>query len=167
MHPAVEAKVQSLPDQSGIYIFQGAAGEPLYVGKASSLKKRVTAYRKVAHDARLAAMVAEARDLDYLVTDSEAEALLLENNWIKQKKPRFNIRLRDDKTYPYLKLTLKDDWPRLAFTRRIFEDGAEYYGPFLPAGFRRNHFLRLFFAGPRKTGGASNPGAPPVPSRCN
>jgi excinuclease ABC subunit C len=82
-------------------------------------------------------MVAEAVDLEFVVTDSEAEALLLENNWIKRKKPRYNVLLRDDKTYPYLRITLRDEYPRIAFTRRIRDDGAEYFGPFLPGGLAR------------------------------
>ena len=133
-------KVRSLPDSPGIYVFLDEAGKALYVGKAKSLKKRVASYTKPApdlYDARIATMVAEAADLDFVVTDSEAEALLLENTWIKRRKPRYNIRLRDDKTYPYLKLTLQEEYPRLVFTRRIDGDGAEYFGPYLPAGLAR------------------------------
>ncbi len=134
---AVVQRVKSLPDQPGIYIFRDAAGKPLYVGKALSLRKRAANYLSGEFDARLGAMLAEAADLEFVVTDSQAEALLLENNWIKRQKPRYNVRLRDDKTYPYLKLTLQDEYPRLAFTRRIRSDGAEYYGPYLPAGLAR------------------------------
>jgi excinuclease ABC subunit C len=82
-------------------------------------------------------MVDESVDLEFLVTGSEADALAVENAWIKDRQPRYNIRLRDDKTYPYLKLTLRDEYPRLAFTRRIRRDGAEYFGPYLPAGLAR------------------------------
>jgi excinuclease ABC subunit C len=134
---AVVQRVKSLPDQPGIYIFRDAAGKALYVGKALSLRKRAANYLSGEFDARLGAMLAEAADLEFVVTDSQAEALLLENNWIKRQKPRYNVRLRDDKTYPYLKLTLQDEYPRLAFTRRIRNDGAEYYGPYLPAGLAR------------------------------
>ena len=137
MHPDVEAKIRELPEQAGIYLFRDAHKTPLYIGKANSLRKRAAAYLKTPFDARLAAMVQEARDLDYVVTDNEAEALLLENNWIKRHQPRYNIRLKDDKTYPYLELTLKDDYPRLGFTRRIRNNGSEYFGPFLPAGRAR------------------------------
>lgn len=133
----VEERVRALPDQPGIYIFKDAEGRALYVGKAKSLRKRVLNYLSGDLEVRLLVMVAEAAELDFVVTDSEAEALLLENNWIKQKKPRYNIRLRDDKTYPYLKLTVQEPWPRLVFTRRIRNDGAEYFGPFLPAGLAR------------------------------
>ncbi len=137
VNPAVADKIRALPDQPGIYIFRGAGGEPLYVGKAGSLRKRAQSYLKELLDVRLLAMVSEARELDFVVAGSEAGALLLENNWIKREQPRYNIRLRDDKTYPYLKLTLAEPWPRLVFTRRVRDDGAEYYGPFLPAGRAR------------------------------
>ncbi len=137
MRPELELKIGLLPDKSGIYIFRDEEGKPLYVGKAKSLKKRVASYRRRADDLRLATMVAEAVDLETVVTGSEAEALLLENNWIKKHKPRYNVLLRDDKTYPYVKLTMRDGYPRVAFTRRIFNDGADYYGPFLPGGLAR------------------------------
>ncbi|HUP22138.1 MAG TPA: excinuclease ABC subunit UvrC [Thermoanaerobaculia bacterium] len=137
LSPRVLDRIAGLPDQPGIYVFLGAEGEPLYVGKAKSLRKRVAAYPKMSGDARLAAMMEEARELEFLVTASESDALLLENTWIKNRQPRYNIRLRDDKTYPYLKLTLRDEYPRLAFTRRIVDDGAEYYGPYLPGGLAR------------------------------
>ncbi len=134
---AVIDRIRALPDRPGIYVFKSAAGRPLYVGKAKSLRKRAANYLQPPGDPRLVAMLAEAADLECVVTDSEAEALLLENNWIKRKRPRYNVLLRDDKTYPYLKLTLADDYPRIAFTRRIRDDGAEYFGPFLPAGLAR------------------------------
>lgn len=137
MRAALDRKLGELPDQPGIYIFRSEAGEALYVGKAKSLRRRAASYRKPADDPRIALMLHDAADVEFVVTDSEAEALLLENNWIKRRQPRFNIRLRDDKTYPYLKLTLADGHPRLAFTRRIRRDGAEYYGPYLPAGLAR------------------------------
>lgn len=133
----VDAKIRKLPDRPGIYIFVSPEGRPLYVGKAKSLRKRGATYLSDDHEPRLRAMLDEAADLEYVVTDSEAEALLLENNWIKDKRPRFNVLLRDDKTYPYLKLTMRDDYPRIAFTRRLRRDGAEYFGPYLPGGLAR------------------------------
>ncbi len=136
VHSIVEEKIRSLPDRPGIYVFKDARGRALYVGKAKSLRKRGASYLTRGHDPRIEAMLAEARDLDFVLTDSGAEALLLENNWIKTKRPRYNILLRDDKTYPYLKLTA-DPFPRLAFTRRIRDDGAEYFGPFIPGGRAR------------------------------
>jgi excinuclease ABC subunit C len=134
---AVVARIREVPDQPGIYIFKDAAGKPLYVGKAKSLRKRTASYLSRDHEPRLAAMLSEAADLETVVTDSEAEALLIENNWIKDKRPRYNVLLRDDKTYPYLKLTMREDYPRIAFTRRIWDDGSEYFGPFLPGGLAR------------------------------
>ena len=130
-------RIRELPDRPGIYIFKDAAGKVLYVGKASSLRKRAVSYLSREHEPRLAAMMSEAAEVEFVVTDSPAEALLLENNWIKRRKPRYNILLRDDKTYPYLKLTVQEPFPRIAFTRRILDDGAEYFGPFLPGGLAR------------------------------
>lgn len=129
-------RIRQLPDRPGIYVFRDAEKKPLYVGKAKSLKKRATTYLSGVSDPRLVTMLAQAADLDFVVTDTEAEALLLENNWIKKKRPRYNVLLRDDKTYPYLKLTA-DPYPRIAFTRRLLDDGADYFGPFLPGGLAR------------------------------
>lgn len=137
MHPEIEEQQRRLPDRPGIYIFRDGRGKALYVGKAKSLKKRVASYKRRADDLRLATMIAEAEALEFVETGSEAEALLLENNWIKKHKPRYNVLLRDDKTYPYVKLTLRDAYPRVTFTRRILNDGGEYYGPFLPGGLAR------------------------------
>ncbi len=136
-HEQLAERIRSLPDRPGIYIFKDADGKVLYVGKAKSLRKRAGSYLLRDHEPRLAAMVSEAVDLEHVVTDTEAEALLLENNWIKARRPRYNVLLRDDKTYPYLKLTMRDEFPRVAFTRRIVNDGAEYFGPFLPGGLAR------------------------------
>jgi len=132
----LQARIDALPDQPGIYLFRDAAGRTLYVGKAKSLRKRVASYLSRELEPRLAGMVAEAADVEHVVAGSEREALLLENNFIKRRKPRFNVLLRDDKTYPYLKLT-REPWPRVVFTRRIRSDGAEYFGPFLPGGLAR------------------------------
>ena len=137
MQASIVRKVKNLPDKPGIYVFKGESGQPLYVGKANSLRKRVASYLRSGHEPRIETMLAEAQSLDVLVTDTGAEALLLENNWIKRNRPRYNILLRDDKTYPYLKLTMSDDYPRIAFTRRIRNDGGEYFGPYLPGGVAR------------------------------
>ncbi len=137
MRPELIEQTRRLPDKPGIYVFRDAEGRPLYVGKAKSLRKRVASYRRRADDLRLATMVAEASEVETVVTGSEAEALLLENNWIKKHRPRYNVLLRDDKTYPYVKLTMRDGYPRITFTRRIRRDGAEYFGPFLPGGLAR------------------------------
>jgi excinuclease ABC subunit C len=137
MQPHVEERIRALPDRPGIYVFRDAAGDALYVGKAKSLRKRAFHYVGPQDDARLQMMVEEAAELEFVAADTEAEALLLENQWIKHARPRYNIRLRDDKTYPYLKLTVAEEWPRLVFTRRIGDDGAAYFGPFLPGGLAR------------------------------
>ncbi len=133
---ALVQRIRELPDRPGIYVFQDARGRPLYVGKASSLRKRVSSYLSGRPEARIAIMLEESVDVEFVVTDTAAEALLLENNWIKSRRPRYNILLRDDKTYPYVKLTL-DDYPRVAFTRRLRQDGADYFGPYLPGGLAR------------------------------
>ena len=130
-------RIRALPDRPGIYVFKDSHSKPLYVGKAKFLRKRTVTYLSGPHEPRLSAMLEEARDVEVVITDTEAEALLLENNWIKKRRPRYNILLRDDKTYPYLKLTLADEYPRITFTRRIRNDGAEYFGPYLPGGLAR------------------------------
>ena len=135
--PQVAAQAAELPDRPGIYIYRDAAGGALYVGKAKSLRKRVMSYGRAEHEPRIRSMVAEAAVVEFVVTDTEAEALLLENSWIKRLKPRYNVLLRDDKSYPYLKLTVQEETPKIAFTRRLQDDGAEYYGPYLPAGLAR------------------------------
>ncbi len=128
--------IRSLPDQPGIYIFRDRDGKPLYVGKAQSLKKRLPSYLRGDLEERLQSMVEEAESLETVTTDTAEEALLLENTWIKTRRPPFNVLLRDDKTYPYLKLT-NDPYPRIAFTRRVQNDGARYFGPYLPGGGAR------------------------------
>jgi excinuclease ABC subunit C len=122
-----------------VYLFKGAGGEILYVGKARVLRDRVRSYFQVSRpfDAAKSAMVAEIADLDLVVTDSEMEALALENNLIKRHQPRYNIRLRDDKNHPYLKLTLAEEYPRLHVVRRPAEDGNAYGGPYIPASLGR------------------------------
>ncbi|MFI5087441.1 MAG: excinuclease ABC subunit UvrC [Terriglobales bacterium] len=128
-------KIRSLPLRAGVYLYKNAAGEVIYVGKAKNLRSRVRSYfvEGRAEDAKTGSLLREAVDVDYIVVDNEKEALALENNLIKQKKPRFNILLRDDKTYPYLKLTLGERFPRVYVTRRLRKDGSTYYGPYFPA----------------------------------
>ena len=128
-------KIQTLPASPGVYLYKSAEGEVLYVGKANSLRARVRSYfaEGAAEDAKTGSLLREAVDVDYIVVDNEQEALALENNLIKQKQPRFNILLRDDKTYPYLKLTLGERFPRVYVTRRLKQDGSAYYGPYFPA----------------------------------
>ena len=132
-------KIRSLPAQPGCYIFKGPSGEILYVGKAKSLKDRVRSYvqRGAQHAPKIAQMVAEAVDVEIILTRTEVEALILENNFIKKEHPRYNTDLRDDKNFPYLKLTLEDPFPRLALVRKALSDGSAYFGPYLPASNAR------------------------------
>ncbi|GAB6273538.1 MAG: excinuclease ABC subunit UvrC [Peptococcaceae bacterium] len=126
-------KLKFLPDRPGVYIFREAAGEIIYVGKAVSLKKRVRQYfQKDNHPVLSKAkyLVERVSDLEYIVTDNEIEALILEGNLIKKHRPRYNVNLKDDKSYPYLKITTPEDFPRVFITRRPAADGARYFGPY-------------------------------------
>jgi len=128
-------KIRSLPASAGVYLYKNAEGEVIYVGKANNLRSRVSSYFHEGRweDAKTGTLVREAVDVDYIVVANNKEALALENHLIKQKKPRFNILLRDDKTYPYVKLTLAERSPRVYVTRRLRKDGSAYYGPYFPA----------------------------------
>jgi len=129
------AKIRTLPTSAGVYLYKNAEGEVIYVGKAKNLRSRVASYfheGRIA-DAKTGTLVREAVDVDYIVVANNKEALALENHLIKQKQPRFNILLRDDKTYPYVKLTLGERFPRVYVTRRLRKDGSSYYGPYFPA----------------------------------
>jgi excinuclease ABC subunit C len=128
-------KIRSLPTLPGVYLYKNAEGEVIYIGKAKNLRSRVSSYFHEGRweDAKTGTLVREAADVDYLVVANNKEALALENHLIKQKKPRFNILLRDDKTYPYVKLTLAERFPRVYVTRRLRKDGSAYYGPYFPA----------------------------------
>ena len=127
-------KIRTLPIQPGVYLYKNAEGEIIYVGKAKNLRSRVRSYLLEASqaNAKTGSLMREAVDLDYILVANEHEALALENNLIKQRKPRFNILLRDDKTYPYVKLTLGDRYPKVFVTRRLRKDGSAYYGPYFP-----------------------------------
>jgi excinuclease ABC subunit C len=129
------AKIRSIPTEPGVYLYKNAEGEVIYVGKAKNLRSRVASYFHEGRweDSKTGTLVREAADVEYIVVANNKEALALENNLIKQRKPRFNILLRDDKTYPYVKLTLAERWPRVYVTRRLLKDGAAYYGPYFPA----------------------------------
>ena len=130
-HPLLE-RAREAPEQPGVYRFQDRSGKDLYVGKARDLRRRVLSYfgRKDLPE-RTRAMLAKARRLDFTVTASEVEAFVLENTLIKRLRPRFNVLLMDDKTYPYLKLTTAEAWPRVELTRRVQDDGHAYFGPFM------------------------------------
>ncbi len=144
-------KVGQLPFAPGVYLYKDAGGRVIYVGKAKILRNRVRSYfseDKLA-DLKTGTLIAEACDIDYILVDNEKEALALENNLIKQYKPRFNILLRDDKTYPYIKLT-NEKYPRVYVTRRLRKDGATYFGPYFPANLahRLVHFIHRHFLVP-------------------
>ncbi|MBZ5721612.1 MAG: excinuclease ABC subunit UvrC [Acidobacteriia bacterium] len=128
-------KIRTLPMSPGVYLYKNAEGEIIYVGKAKNLRSRVSSYFHEGRweDAKTGTLVREAVDVDYIVVANNKEALALENHLIKQKQPRFNILLRDDKTYPYVKLTLGERFPRVYVTRRLRKDGSSYYGPYFPA----------------------------------
>ena len=127
-------KIRLLPAQPGVYLYKNAEGHVIYVGKAKNLRSRVRSYLLEASqaNAKTGSLMREAVDIDYILVANEHEALALENNLIKQRKPRFNILLRDDKTYPYVKLTLADRYPKVFVTRRLKKDGSAYYGPYFP-----------------------------------
>ena len=128
-------KIRTLPTSAGVYLYKNAEAEVIYVGKAKNLRARVRSYFVEGADveAKTGSLLREAVDVEYIVVANEKEALALENNLIKQKKPRYNILLRDDKTYPYIKLTLGERFPRVYVTRRLRKDGSIYYGPYFPA----------------------------------
>lgn len=144
-------KVRTLPTSAGVYLYKNAEDEVIYVGKARNLRSRVRSYFVESRvvDAKTGSLLREAVDLDYIVVDNEAEALALENNLIKEKKPRFNILLRDDKSYPYIRLS-RERFPRVYVTRRLWKDGSEYFGPWFPAGlaYRLVRFVHKYFLVP-------------------
>jgi excinuclease ABC subunit C len=131
----LRAILRQLPTSPGVYLMKGADGRVLYVGKADSLRHRVRSYfgSKGALDARIVRMTQEVADIDYVVTDTVSEAFILEGNLIKEHRPRFNIRLRDDKSYPFVKITLGEDFPRIVRTRKLARDGSRYFGPYASA----------------------------------
>ena len=131
----IAEQLRGLPSSPGVYLFKDAEDNILYVGKAASLRHRVGSYFGGGQrlTPKLQRMVSQVNDLDYFVTSSEQEALILELNLIKRHHPRYNVRLKDDKTFPYLKIDLSEDWPRVFITRRLEEDGGRYFGPFASA----------------------------------
>ena len=135
MNARLPEKADAAPPQPGVYIFKDAQGRPIYVGKAKSLRHRLRSYFQESRptDEKRERMLDVASDLETILVDNERESLALENNLIKQFKPRYNILLRDDKTYPYIKLTLYELYPRVYVTRRLKKDGSQYYGPYFPA----------------------------------
>ncbi|MFY9530752.1 MAG: excinuclease ABC subunit UvrC [Candidatus Acidiferrales bacterium] len=148
-------KVSELPVQPGVYLFKDAGETILYVGKARSLRHRVRSYflEKQLQDAKTGSLLREVADVDYIVVDNEKEALALENNLIKQHKPKFNVLLRDDKTYPYIRYTAFEKYPRVYVTRRLNKDGSIYFGPYFPASlaYRLVHLIHKHFLVPSCT----------------
>src|SRR6202046_2406132 len=148
-------KVAQLPTQPGVYLFQDVTGKILYAGKANSLRSRVRSYFLEVNlqNAKTGSLVREAVDVDYIVVDNQKEALALENSLIKQYKPKFNILLRDDKTYPYIRFTAFEKYPRVYVTRRLIKDGSIYFGPFFPhsLAYRIVHFIHKTFRIPSCT----------------
>ena len=144
---SLKSKAAGLPDKPGIYFFRSAAGEVVYIGKARSLRDRVRTYFLPNADFKVQAILSETADIDYILTGSEREAAFLENNFVQQHQPRFNLRLKDDKSFPYLKLDLAERFPSIRFSRRVEKDGAKYFGPFSPAGRARTsiHLVNKHF----------------------
>ena len=132
---SLRAVLRGLPTKPGVYLMRNAAGRVLYVGKADSLRARVRSYfaARGPEDVRIARMVSEVANVETIVTDTVSEAYLLESNLIKEHRPRFNIRLRDDKSYPFVKITLGEDFPRIVRTRKLARDGSRYFGPYASA----------------------------------
>ncbi len=132
----IDEKLKKLPETPGVYLMKDKSGRIIYVGKAKVLKNRVRQYfhSSAGHSAKTRMMVSRVADLDYVICDSEMEALVLESNLIKEYKPKYNILLKDDKHYPYIKLTMNEDYPRMLYVRRIENDGAKYFGPY-PTGY--------------------------------
>ena len=137
----LDEKLSQIPAGPGVYLHKDAEGKVIYVGKAKSLKNRVRSYfQESRSDFKLDYLRAEIADVEFIVVDNEMEALALENNLIKRHKPKYNILLRDDKTYPYIKLTLNEEYPRILITRRFKKDGAAYFGPYFPTNLASRTF---------------------------
>ena len=142
MNPEAPArlKLDDLPDAPGVYLYRDRKERVIYVGKARSLKSRVRSYFQestTGQAPKTDALLDEIHDLEYIVTRTEVEALILENNLIKKERPRYNIRLRDDKNFPYLKMTITERFPRVVLVRRARLDGNAYFGPYVPASAAR------------------------------
>ncbi len=140
----LENKLAMLPEKPGVYIYKDRKGQILYIGKAVSLRQRVRSYFQDSadHSSKVKALVQKIHDLEIIITNSEVDALILESNLIKQHQPWFNIRIKDDKHYPYLKLTMRETYPRLVIARRIQKDGAKYFGPY-PNGLAMHEAVKL------------------------
>jgi excinuclease ABC subunit C len=147
MQEKLKQRLADLPDKAGIYFFKNAGGKIVYIGKARSLKDRVRTYFVGPADLKTANIMAETADIDFILTGSEKEAAFLENNFVQRYQPKFNLRLKDDKSFPYLKLTVGEKFPAVTLTRKVEDDGACYFGPFSPASQARKtiHLLNKYF----------------------
>ncbi|MGB7295747.1 MAG: excinuclease ABC subunit UvrC [Candidatus Aminicenantales bacterium] len=147
MEQEFKQRLAEIPDKAGIYFFKNRTGEIIYVGKARSLKDRVRSYFLPTSDLKVTQIIAETTDLDFILTGSEKEAAFLENNFVQRYQPKFNLRLKDDKSFPYLKLTTSERYPGVYLTRKVEDDGAGYFGPFSPASQARKtiHLLNRYF----------------------
>lgn len=159
---AIRNALAVLPEKPGVYLMHDATGKVIYVGKAVVLKNRVRSYFRnlASHTPKVKAMVAKIAEIETIVTSSEIEALILECNLIKKYRPRYNISLKDDKTYPYLKVTVNEPYPRLFVTRRLLRDGAKYYGPYADAGAMHATVKLLRSMFPLRTCRKMNPDRP-------
>ncbi|MDQ3668233.1 MAG: excinuclease ABC subunit UvrC [Acidobacteriota bacterium] len=134
----LDEKLKEIPRSAGVYLYKDSAGKTIYIGKAKNLRSRVLSYfRARSFDRKTDALLRQIADVEFIVTDNEVEALILEATLTKKHKPRYNVNLKDDKSYPHLKLTINEAFPKVVITRRIQNDGALYFGPFLPASLAR------------------------------
>ena len=135
LRPDLQDKLDNLPTRPGVYLYRNKAGKVIYVGKAVNLKNRVRSYfhKSAQEHPKTRQLVKEIADLEFIIAGSELEALLLENNLIKKYQPRYNIRLKDDKRYPYIKVHWQDPFPKVTTTRKVFNDGGRYFGPYTHA----------------------------------
>jgi excinuclease ABC subunit C len=147
MEDKLKQRLADLPDKAGIYFFKNAGGEIVYIGKARSLRDRVRTYFLAPADLKVAGIRAETADVDFILTGSEKEAAFLENNFVQRYQPKFNLRLKDDKSFPYLRLSVGERYPGVTLTRKVEDDSARYFGPFSPASQARKtiHLLNRYF----------------------
>ena len=142
MNHKLSRQVDLMPESFGVYMMKDASKDIIYVGKAKNIRKRVKSYFRNStqnENHKIQLLVNEIEDIDYLVTENESEALILEANLIREKKPTYNIRLKDDKSFPYLKIDLHNDWPRVSITRNLQNDGSRYFGPYTSPGSARKN----------------------------
>jgi len=139
----IEEELKKLPDSPGVYQMKNAFGEIIYVGKAKNLKKRVRQYfQSKNHIPKIQAMIKNIYEFEYIITDNEVEALILEANYIKKYRPKYNTLLRDDKQYPYIKISVQERYPRIYKVREVKKDGAKYFGPY-PSAYAVNEIIDI------------------------